>query len=350
MQIVPGHQHRAEDLAGPHQMVKIGAAVTAACRTGTGRVERRRVVGVPGVPDVDLAVRGERLAVAAGARREHAVEHVDAGRHGGHDVFGTADAHEVARAVARQGFRRQRRRLDHRLRPLADREAADGVAVEPDIDERGRGIAAQTREYGPLDDAEQPIAGAALERRPGARRPAHRTLHGGRRPRLVDRERGTFVERHRHGGVERALRLDARFRGQAKGAPVDMRTEGQPFLVETTQFGERHRLEAPGVGEDRAGPGHEPVEAAEPGDALRAGPQHQVVGVRQHHVGAGRRHRRGRRRLDRRRGSHGHEGGCLHRPVSGFQAARARGAVGRDDLEPQRRHDALSGQSRQASP
>ena len=45
----------------------------------------------------------------------------------------------------------------------------------------------------------------------------------------------------------------------------------------------------PRVGQDRAVPAHEAVQAAEPRDALGAGPQHQVIGVAEHDVGAGRR-------------------------------------------------------------
>ena len=59
-----------------------------------------------------------------------------------------------------------------------------------------------------------------------------------------------------------------------------------PASRDLAQLGEAHDLEAAGVREDRAVPAHEAVQAAEPGDALGAGPQHQVVGVGEHDVDA----------------------------------------------------------------
>ncbi len=63
------------------------------------------------------------------------------------------------------------------------------------------------------------------------------------------------------------------------GAAVEVRAEGDAVLVQLAQRGQRHDLEAAAVGQDRAGPVHEPVQAAEPLDPVGAGPQHQVVGV-----------------------------------------------------------------------
>ena len=120
----------------------------------------------------------ERQAVAAVAGRHHAVEHVDAARHRFEKVVGRADAHQVARPVRRQERRdRLDHRQHHRLR-LADREAADGVAVKADIDERARAGGAQLaarRRPGRCRTAVP--AGARLERALAALRPAQRQLH-----------------------------------------------------------------------------------------------------------------------------------------------------------------------------
>ena len=61
-----------------------------------------------------------------------------------------------------------------------------------------------------------------------------------------------------------------------------------PSSVELAQLGEAHHLEAARVGQDRPLPVHEAVQPAEPRHPLGAGPQHQVVGVAEQHVGAGR--------------------------------------------------------------
>ena len=71
---------------------------------------------------------------------------------------------------------------------------------------------------------------------------------------------------------------------------VDMRLEGHAALVELAQLGERHDLEAAGIGEDRPGPVHEVMQAAERGDALGARAQHQMIGVGEHDIGAERIH------------------------------------------------------------
>ena len=82
-----------------------------------------------------------------------------------------------------------------------------------------------------------------------------------------------------------------------------------PVLAELPELREAHHLEAAGVGEDRMRPVHELVQAAERGDALRAGRQHQMVGVGENDVGAERPDRLGMHRLDRRRRADRHEGG-----------------------------------------
>ena len=104
-----------------------------------------------------------------------------------------------------------------------------------------------------------------------------------------------------------------------------------PSASSLRSFGQRHDLEAAGVGQDRAGPVHEAVQAAEPRDALGAGPQHQVVGVAEHDAGAGGAHRVRGHRLHRAGGADRHEGRRRHVAVRGVQHAGARGAVGGGD-------------------
>jgi hypothetical protein len=59
------------------------------------------------------------------------------------------------------------------------------------------------------------------------------------------------------------------------------------MLLDPSQRRQRHHLEAAGIGEDRQRPVHEGVQAAEGRDALGAGPQHQMIGVAEHNLGAG---------------------------------------------------------------
>ena len=91
-----------EDLFGDEQVAQVGAAVALAGFAGALGVKRCEVGGVLGVADVDLAQRGEELAVSGIASRHDAVKHVDAGGDGADEVARGADAHQVTRAVARQ--------------------------------------------------------------------------------------------------------------------------------------------------------------------------------------------------------------------------------------------------------
>ncbi len=121
-------------------------------------------------------------------------------------------------------------------------------------------------------------------------------------------------------------------------AAVDVRAEGHAVVGQLAQVGQRHHLEAAGIGQDRPGPVHEPVQPAQPLDPLRARPQHQVIGVAEHDLGARSPHRVGRHRLDRRRGADRHEGRRLDGAVGGVQPAAPRRAVGGERLEAEAGH------------
>ena len=97
---------------------------------------------------------------------------------------------------------------------------------------------------------------------------------------------------------------------------------------------------------------HEAVQAAELGDALSAGPQHQVIGVGKQDVGARGGHVLGKHGLDRGAGADRHEGGRAHDPARRRDRAHPRKPVPRRNLEGEGSgHGALpAGLNRQASP
>ena len=108
--------------------------------------------------------RGEGLAGAARAGRQHAIEHVDAALDRADDVVGLADAHQIARRVGGQLAGREIEAGEHRLLPLPDREPADRIAVEADLAQRvGRGPAQPLVERALLD-AEHRARSAARRR------------------------------------------------------------------------------------------------------------------------------------------------------------------------------------------
>ena len=206
----------------------------------------------------------------------------------------------------------------------------------------------------PLHDAEQ---GLALRARGGESvlapfGPAERQVERG----LGLVARGgiwrALVEHHLDVGAEQALHTNSALRRQLDGGAVDVGLEGDAALVDAAELGQRHDLIAAGVGEDGLLPMHEFVQAAELGDALGAGPEHQMIGIGEDDIGAARRHVLGEHGLDRRPGANRHEGRGADDAAGRGDQPGPRRAVPRLD----RKGEALShgagraGLRRQASP
>ena len=277
----------------------------------------------------------EGHAVAAVAGRHHAIEHVDAAPDRFQEIVRRADPHQIARAVRRQRRRRLFDDLKHDILRLADRQAADGVAVKADIDQLERALLAQGDVVAALHDAEQRIT-VARPAREGAFRafaPAQRQFHRPRHVLARGRQPQAFVELHGNVGAEQRLDLDRAFGRELVHGAVEMRAEHHVLLGQLAQARQRHHLEAAGIGEDRARPVHEGVQAAQRGDALGAGAQHQMVGIAEHDLGAGVAHHFRCQPLHRRLRADRHEGRRLHAAVRRDDLAAARGAVGFKEAE-----------------
>ena len=173
-----------------------------------------------------------------------------------------------------------------------------------------RRLGPKLRVQAALDDPEQrlvrPRVGRQRALRPAVR-PGRRVGDDRTRRRRHDR----LVERDRDVGAERLLDRDRVLRREAMGRAVDVAAERHAVLVDDPQVAERHDLEPARVGEDRPVPGHEPVQPAEPLDALVAGAQVQVVRVGEDDRGAGRGDLVGVERLDRGVRADRHELGRL---------------------------------------
>ena len=116
-------------------------------------------------------------------------------------------------------------------------------------------------------------------------------------------------------------------------AAVEMAREGHALLGHLGQLGEAHHLIAAAVGQDRPLPAHELVQPAEPRHPLGAGAEHQMIGVAEDDVGAGRAHALRLHRLDRRGGADRHEGRRADLAAPHRDRAGAGGAVGGGDVE-----------------
>ena len=190
--------------------MQVGARIVARGRAVAFRVERGRIVGVPGVAQVDGPAPRVGETVAPVARRQDAVEHVDAAPDRLDEVLRRADAHEITRLLRRQDRHDTVERRQHQLLALADREAADRVARKIHADERFRRAPPQLGVRAALHDRKQRLAGLRLVRESGMRalRPAQRQLHRLLRPVPLGRQLDALVELHLDVGAEQALDLD----------------------------------------------------------------------------------------------------------------------------------------------
>ncbi|MNI88619.1 hypothetical protein D3C73_1459350 [compost metagenome] len=96
-----GIQHAAQHFAALLQVMEISAGEVRAGVAITGRIQRRIIVAMERVADLDHPCIDEQMAVARVTRRHHAVEHVDAAAHTLNEIFGFAYPHKVTRFVSR---------------------------------------------------------------------------------------------------------------------------------------------------------------------------------------------------------------------------------------------------------
>ena len=94
-----------------------------------------------------------------------------------------------------------------------------------------------------------------------------------------------LIEHHHDVAAERELDVDGRFGGEEVRVAVEVGLEDHAILADFGELVEAEDLESAGIGEDGARPGHEFVESAEVPDGLVAGPQEEMVGVRQDDLG-----------------------------------------------------------------
>jgi hypothetical protein len=248
-------------------------------------VQRRRVVLVARVLDLDVAKAGEQPAIARVPGRHHAVEHVDAVGHAGHQVFRRADAHQVVRLVLRQARADVLEHAHHVFLRLAHRQAADGEAREVDVFQAASDSSRRCSYMPPWTMPNSafgfsPPLNSFIERwaqRSDMRIDLAASSAGGRA--AVDLVGRAFVELHHDVRVQRALDLHRDFRRQEQLAAVDRRGELDALFRDLAHRAQRKHLEAAGVGQDRLVPAHEAVQAAELVQHFGARAQPQVEGV-----------------------------------------------------------------------
>ena len=156
---------------------------------------------------------------------------------------------------------------------LADRQPADGVAVEADLDQRARRLSSRRpRRSSPAGCRTAPGPAASPKARLAARGPAQRQRASASARALLGA--GTayaFVELHDDVGAEQVAWISIERSGvSAWREPSMCDLEGHALLARPCGAWPAHHLEAAGIGQDRPRPAHEPVQAAERRDPLGA--------------------------------------------------------------------------------
>ena len=95
-----------------------------------------------------------------------------------------------------------------------------------------------------------------------------------------------LVEHHRDVGSEARLDVHGGLRRQEVLAAVEMRPEGRALLVHFSARREAEYLIAAAVGQDRLVPADEFVKPAQSANALGAGTQIEMIGIREDDLGA----------------------------------------------------------------
>ena len=119
------------------------------------------------------------------------------------------------------------------------------------------------------------------------------------------------------------LRLDAALRAQAHDRLIHVALEFRTFLVDGPAARQREDLESARIGEHRARPIHESMDAAEPLEELGTGSQHQMVGVRKQYLRAALQQVLAPLRPNRGMSAHRHEGRGKDFVMQCFEAPRA---------------------------
>ena len=220
----------------------------------------------------------------------------------------------------------------HLFNRFAHADAANSDSRQVEVGHHPCALAPQMGKASALHDAEQglifPIVGLNAALQPGMGAPA-----GIDHIVLGSRVRGALIKGHGHIGAEGHLNVRCMLRCHVDDSTVPGIAEHHTAVVDLVQVPEAEHLKATGIGEHRAVPAHESVQAAGSGDDLFAGLQMEVVSVRKHHLSACAHQLLGADPFDCGQGAHGHEPRGRHGAMGCVEAATpgsCMGATGRD--------------------
>ena len=224
------------------------------------------------------------------SRRHDAVEEVHAAVNAFEKVYGSTDAHQVARLVLRHiGFDRFDDAV-HFFGFFTDGETADRVAGEVKFADLFHVAYAQVGIGAALVDAEEKLTGVdgifelgeTVEFFLAAAEPSCGAVAGIAGVVVFRRVFDAFVKRHRDGGAEVGLDAHAFFRSHENALAVDVGREVNAFFLDAAQTCEREDLESAAVGQSRLVPAGELLKTALVVNETVARTDVEVVGVREH--------------------------------------------------------------------
>ena len=155
--------------------------------------------------------------------------------------------------------------------------------------------------------------------------------------------RGALVEDHYHVRAQVTLNLHRLFRAHEHLGTIDRRSEGHALFLDLAHGAQAEYLETTGVGEDRAFPLHEIVQAVVLLDHLGARTQPQVEGVAEDNLGAGGDDIARQHALDGAVGADRHERRGLHGAARERQATATGLTVGGQQFKRHTTHSCSSG-------
>ena len=302
-------------------MVEVRARVMLAGMAVAFGVDRFLGEFVHGATEMKFTVRGKRRAALRELRGNDAVEHVDAAVHGFENIDRCAHAHQVTGQMGGQLFSHHTGELVAFVMRFADREAADGNAVERQLAQKRGALFPEVTVTGTLYDAEKRLRRIST-RRQRAFGPAVGELHS--RLGLIVRSggRNALIEHHHDIAPDHLLHFDAGFRREQVRVAVHITLEARPFFLHGSGTGKGENLKPTGVSQHRPIPVHEAMDTAEFLENFRAGAEQQMIGVGEQHAGARRFQGIDRLALDCGLGTDRHEDGCLDLTVQGGEFRR----------------------------
>ena len=151
-----------------------------------------------------------------------------------------------------------------------------------------------------------------------------RDVQCGSRGRFIRGRSDALIERHHDVAADRLLRFDADLRAEQDRPPVEVALKDRALLAHRARMRQRENLKSAGVGEHRALPTHESMDAARAAKHFGSRPQQEMVSISEQDLRARILERLWELRLHRGLRADRHEERRLHRIVQSAKRGRAR--------------------------